>query len=165
MKRIYIAGPMTGYPELNFPAFHAAAAEWRAKGWHVENPAEINPDPDAGWHACMRKDIPRLLKCDAVYLLPGWKRSRGARLEAHIAREMGLELHEAPGIALTAREATALHFIRQNLQQRGKMPSFKALGIDLGVLEQEARRCSMRLASLGLVEPHKQRRSNKRVAA
>ena len=42
--RIYVAGPMTGHPELNFPAFHAAATELRALGHHVENPAEINAD-------------------------------------------------------------------------------------------------------------------------
>ena len=28
--RIYVAGPMTGYPDLNFPAFHAETARLRA---------------------------------------------------------------------------------------------------------------------------------------
>lgn len=32
---IYLCGPMTGLPEYNYPAFHAAAAELRAQGWHV----------------------------------------------------------------------------------------------------------------------------------
>jgi hypothetical protein len=40
MTRAYIAGPMTGLPEFNFPAFHAAAASLRARGFEVENPAQ-----------------------------------------------------------------------------------------------------------------------------
>jgi hypothetical protein len=27
MKTLYVSGPMTGLPDLNFPAFHAAAAK------------------------------------------------------------------------------------------------------------------------------------------
>ena len=54
MKRIYIAGPMSNMPSLNFPAFHAEAARLRGLGYEVVNPAEVNPDPTAGWHA--RKD-------------------------------------------------------------------------------------------------------------
>lgn len=65
MKRIYIAGPMTGLPELNFPAFHAAAKVLRAQGHHVENPAKINADPKAQWIGCMRADIARLATFDA----------------------------------------------------------------------------------------------------
>ena len=92
MKRIYIAGPMTGLPDLNFPAFHAEAARLRALGYEVSNPAEINPDPTAGWEACMRADIAELVKCDGVALLPGLERSRGASLEAHIAHSLGMRL-------------------------------------------------------------------------
>ena len=39
-KTIYVSGPMSGLPDLNFPAFHAAAAELRALGHTVVNPAE-----------------------------------------------------------------------------------------------------------------------------
>jgi len=70
-KRIYIAGPMTGLPELNFPAFHAEAARLRAQGHHAVNPAEINSDPNAEWVDCMRADIRELMTCDAISLLPG----------------------------------------------------------------------------------------------
>lgn len=46
-QRIYIAGPMTGLPDNNYPAFHEAAARLRKRCWHVENPAE-NPAPPRG---------------------------------------------------------------------------------------------------------------------
>lgn len=92
MKRIYVAGPMTGLPDLNFPAFNAEAARLRAEGWEVLNPAEINPDHTMAWAECMRRDIAVLVTCDAVQLLPNWQYSRGARLEEHVARELGLEI-------------------------------------------------------------------------
>jgi hypothetical protein len=155
MTRIYIAGPMTGFPLLNFPAFHAAAAEWRARGCHVENPAEINPDPKAQWTDCMRADIRQLVTCDAIYLLPGWKLSRGARIEAHIARELGLVVHEALGVELTGQQATALHLIRQHEAEHGRPPSFKAIAVDMGVAEQNARAFVLSLQRKGLIVPHK----------
>lgn len=90
--RVYLAGPMTGIPDLNFPAFHAAAASLRASGFEVVNPAEINADPSAGWSACMREDIAQLVTCQAIALLPGFERSKGATLERHIA--LALEMRE-----------------------------------------------------------------------
>lgn len=95
--RIYVAGPMTGHPDLNFPAFHAAAAELRALGYHVENPAEINADPSAQWLDCMRADIARLVTCDAVHMLPGWEKSRGAKVEHGLAVGLGLQVIYAQG--------------------------------------------------------------------
>jgi len=90
MKRVYIAGPMSGLPELNFPAFHREAAHYRAQGLEVVNPAEINEDPSAGWNECMRADIRELVTCDAIAMLPGWEKSRGASLEHYIARQLDL---------------------------------------------------------------------------
>lgn len=86
--KIYLAGPMTGLPELNFPAFHALAAKLRARGIHVVNPAEINPDHSMPWAECMRRDIAQLCTCNAIALLPGWKTSKGATLENHIAERL-----------------------------------------------------------------------------
>lgn len=103
MKRIYIAGPMTGLPELNFPAFHAAAAALRAQGHHVENPAEINADPKAQWLDCMRMDIARLVTCDAVLMLPGWQNSRGALVEHGLAVGLGLEVLSVRDAAIRRR--------------------------------------------------------------
>lgn len=85
---------MTGLPELNFPTFHRVAARLRAEGYEVVNPAEVNPDPSMGWNACMRRDIPELVTCDAVVLLPGWERSKGATLEHHIARALDMRVRE-----------------------------------------------------------------------
>lgn len=87
---VYLSGPMTGLPDLNFPAFHEAARELRAKGFEVINPAEINPDAGMKWEACMRIDIKALCDCDAIALMPGWERSKGAHLELHIAHRLGL---------------------------------------------------------------------------
>lgn len=92
MTRIYIAGPMTGYPELNFPAFHREAAHYRAMGYEVINPAEINSDPKAEWLDCMRADIKQLVDCDTVAMLPGWEWSKGARLEHYIANALGMKV-------------------------------------------------------------------------
>jgi hypothetical protein len=91
-KTVYISGPMTGLPDLNFPAFHAAAQQLRGLGLNAVNPAEINPDNGMSWEACMRADIKALCDCDAIALLPGWERSKGAHLELHIAHRLNLDV-------------------------------------------------------------------------
>lgn len=93
MQRIYISGPMSGLPELNFPAFHDAAEKLRGKGFDAVNPAELNAELDADWHYYMRNDIKALCDCDALALLPGWEKSSGAQLELHIAHRLGLDVH------------------------------------------------------------------------
>ena len=92
MTRVYISGPMSGLPQLNFPAFHAKAQELRAQGIDVVNPAEHDEAPGLPWTTYMRKDIRLLVDCDAIYMLPGWMRSRGALLEHHIAGELGFKI-------------------------------------------------------------------------
>jgi hypothetical protein len=88
--KIYIAGPMTGLEDLNFPLFHEAAATLRALNHVAVNPAEIVPDPLAKWEDCMRAVLRELLACEAVAVLPGWTTSKGARLEIEIATKLGM---------------------------------------------------------------------------
>ena len=99
VKRIYIAGPMSGLPDFNYPAFHAAAAVLRAQGHHVENPAE-NPQPVCGtWQGYMRMSLRQIAACDCLYMLPGWRGSRGARIEQGLALDLGLEVCDFAEVA------------------------------------------------------------------
>jgi len=103
-KRIYIAGPMTGYPDHNFPAFHEAAKRFREAGWEVVNPAKsFGGDRSLPRWRYMRRNIAALTQCDAIALLPGWQNSRGATLEYQVAIECGLAIYRAEtmGVLLT----------------------------------------------------------------
>lgn len=94
MTVIYISGPMSNMPQLNFPAFNRAAAMLRAKGYTVINPAELDAQ-DVGpltWEGYMRRDIRALMDCTHVAMLPGWEKSRGAKLEKHIAEALGMRV-------------------------------------------------------------------------
>lgn len=91
--KTYLAGPMRGLPAHNFPAFHAAAHDLRSKGYEVWNPAEREEQTgfDPTRHEAlplrdyMRIDLPALLDCDIVHVLPGWQDSAGATLEVQVA--------------------------------------------------------------------------------
>lgn len=105
VARIYIAGPMRGYPRFNVDAFDQAAARWSASGWYVVNPAEMDRrtgvDHDAdpatvNLRACMRRDLLAILdRCSAIALLPGWEQSNGVRVELALARFLGLDVYDA----------------------------------------------------------------------
>jgi len=92
MARIYISGPMTGYKDLNFGAFHETADFLRDRGDDPVNPAEINPDPTAKWLDCIIEDIKQLGTCDGIYMIQGWSASRGAQIERMVAQQLGLEI-------------------------------------------------------------------------
>lgn len=89
---VYLAGPMTGLPDSNYPAFNAAAAELRANGWTVENPAECLLAEDAEWHDFMRSGITQLMRCRHVVMLPGWEKSRGATIERALALQLDIDV-------------------------------------------------------------------------
>lgn len=96
VPRVYIAGPMRGKPDLNFPEFNRVAAEWRAAGFEVINPAELDGgDVSQPFSYYIKRDIQALLTCDAIVLLKGWSDSQGARVEQNVAEACGL-LHFEP---------------------------------------------------------------------
>ena len=91
-NKIYLAGPMTGLPDLNYPAFHWAAAQLRALGHEVLNPAE-NPVPPCGsWQGYMRLALAQLVQCECIALLPGWAESKGALIERKLAQVLGMHI-------------------------------------------------------------------------
>jgi len=94
---VYIAGPMTGLPEYNFPAFNEAAEALRAQGETVYNPADHGLVEGALWDDYLRFDIGNLVKCESIYLLPGWSNSKGARTELKLAKKLDIVVRFAPG--------------------------------------------------------------------
>ena len=111
-KPWYLAGPMTGIPQFNFPAFVQATGELRAiHGLDVISPAELDdeataraamesPDgaPGSGgnngetWGDYLARDVKLIAdKCGGIIFLDGWEKSRGARLEAFVGLLNGVD--------------------------------------------------------------------------
>ena len=92
MSRIYIAGAVTGVP------YSQAVADFKRAEEHLYNRGDdpVNPtsycDVSWSWGKCMRTVIPLLCECDGIYMLKGWKQSKGAKLEHFIALKLGLKI-------------------------------------------------------------------------
>lgn len=90
---VYIAGPMSGHQDFNYHAFHYAAADLRAAGYKVLNPAENpKPNPTPSWQDWMRAALAQVIQADAIALLPGWQNSRGARVERTLGMDLGFDV-------------------------------------------------------------------------
>lgn len=91
---IYVSGPMTGIPQLNYPLFNKVSAELRQAGFVVENPAE-NPDPpEKSWAGFMRMSLVQISRATILVRLPGWEASRGAVVENYLAEVLSLSIHD-----------------------------------------------------------------------
>lgn len=114
--KIYLAGPMRGYPKFNFPAFEHGAQVLRAQGHTVFSPAENDKakyghdfgnnvvlgdakteTPEFDLRAALAADTHWIAtQADAIALLPGWEKSTGAFAEWALARALGLEIWYFP---------------------------------------------------------------------
>lgn len=90
MFSLYLAGPMTGLSEFNYPAFNRVAKQLRDFGFYVVNPAELSPTTDQSWEYYMKITIAGMVTCDGIFLLNGWEASRGARIEDNLARSLAM---------------------------------------------------------------------------
>ena len=89
--KLYLSGPMDGYPEKNFPAFHAEATRLRALGYEILSPAELNaafPNETYSWY--IARDIFELEKCDGIVFMEGYLRSTGCRIEKLMAEKRNI---------------------------------------------------------------------------
>lgn len=88
--KIYIAGPMTGIPKYNRPAFHFEAMRLASEGHVVLNPATL---PDGLSQPEYMDICLAMLRCaDGIFLLSGWQHSAGAKAEHALAQKLDLEI-------------------------------------------------------------------------
>jgi hypothetical protein len=101
MSKVYIAGPMTGYPLYNFEQFFAWAAAIRSTGDTPLNPAEHDVRKmfngwvydEAGYDEIIEYDLNLIRKeADRMFMLRGWNFSKGAQMEHDLAVELGLNI-------------------------------------------------------------------------
>lgn len=89
----YISGPMTGNDGFNYAHFNEIAKCLRGYGFQITNPAEnFDGDSTRDRTEYMRLDMQHVLDASDIVLLPRWETSRGARLEAQVALEIGLQM-------------------------------------------------------------------------
>lgn len=103
---IYISGGITGVE--NWQDIFMAAEQDLMLHLHARffifNPVNIAKDLERsfkvnigkapGYTDYMREDIKILARCNAICMLPGWKRSKGARLEYRIAKILNMQILE-----------------------------------------------------------------------
>lgn len=106
----YIAGPMKGHENLNYPAFEKVTTGLREMGLEVLSPHEIDlaypnravyNDPQQEWLWYMTKCIPMVFKAQVFVLLEGWENSQGATIEWCIAKERGMPIYRYPSSQLS----------------------------------------------------------------
>lgn len=114
--RIYLAGPMSGIKDFNYPAFNAEAARLRSLGHEVENPAENTPPPCGTWAGYMRGAIVRMLTCDCIATLPGYRDSRGARIEVDLAGRLSIPVMPATDFISGISFGSTVGHISENYQ-------------------------------------------------
>lgn len=96
IKTVYLSGPMTGYKDYNYPAFNSLeqAIKQHNPEITVINPTQTGVQPDWEWNDYLRHDLLLLLegKPDVIVTLDRWESSRGAKLEVHVAKELGIRV-------------------------------------------------------------------------
>jgi hypothetical protein len=91
--KLYIAGPMTGYADYNFPAFHEAAATLRGLGHDPLNPAtSFEGRQDLEYEMYIREAARMVAMADGMVMLDEWWLSKGALMEVHMALTIGIPL-------------------------------------------------------------------------
>ena len=85
---VYLAGPMTGLPDYNRPAFAAAADALAGHAGAVLSP-HILPPTCLPYASYMDITMAMVRACDIVHCLPGWAASKGASAEIAYARCLG----------------------------------------------------------------------------
>lgn len=126
MTRIYVAGPMSGLPRYNLPAFQDATRTLSERGFSVLSPVVVVGEwgLEQTWRWYRREAIHQLATADCVALLPGWQWSRGACLERETA--IGLAL---PALDLQEWIELGPEGLRLVVDQMGggnRIPDFEA---------------------------------------
>lgn len=91
-RKVYLSGQITGlHQDVAEKMFEQAEYEMgQLKFDQIINPMKLDHQNNSGWADYMKTDIKALLDCSHIYMIRGWEKSRGARLEFQLAYELGI---------------------------------------------------------------------------
>lgn len=93
VKKIYIAGKVTGLPKLECTMnFGAAQVAIEKMGHEAINPLVVVNDWKAKWEVAMKKCISALMDCDMILMLDNYNDSPGATVEMDLARTLKIPI-------------------------------------------------------------------------
>ena len=93
MMKVYICGAVTGLQrEAVEKKFETASEMLKKRDFAVINPMKVISNPDASPKLAMKRLMPIMLSCDAIYLLSDWSFSEGAKIEVSLARYAGMKI-------------------------------------------------------------------------
>lgn len=102
--KLYIAGPMRGYPQSNFIAFDLAAKILEGLGHTPINPADHDrtlgfdgEHGDVDMRSVVAWDLSQVAMSDGLVVLAGWENSTGAKVEVRTALWLGLPIYRLRG--------------------------------------------------------------------
>lgn len=86
--KVYISGPITFNPHY-VQDFKDAETLIKMCGYIPLTPVG-DKNPEYTWQDYMRRDIKLLMEADAIFMLKGWRISKGARLERKDSQRPGI---------------------------------------------------------------------------
>jgi len=95
-KKIYISGQISGLdPQDAVNIFDKMEKTLIGQGYSVVNPTRLGVSDVSGkgWDYYMKEGIKVLMGCDAIYMLIGWSKSRGANIEWQLAYDLGMTIY------------------------------------------------------------------------
>ena len=152
MGVIYCSGPMTGIYNNNYEEFHKNTKFLRDLGWTVISPAEMDaelgvdptqPFSEEQYLNTLRHDYKALADCDSIAFMPGWEKSRGAKLESDFANVLKLDRYRVDasqsyfekelviafcGYAQSGKNTLAEEFVKNNgFERKGFADALKSI--------------------------------------
>lgn len=98
MKTVYLSGKITGTDDYE-SRFLAAEKKMRERGFDVSNPVRAGKwlerylaPATPTWVQYMKSAIKAMMCADAIYMLKGYRESKGARLELFLAKILQYEI-------------------------------------------------------------------------
>lgn len=89
--RVYLSGKITGDPDYAFK-FKCAELYVKSLGYKVISPVGRFDKPGMPWIYYMIRALRKMLKCNAIYMLPDWVYSKGAQIEHSLAVNLEYEI-------------------------------------------------------------------------